>query len=1046
MSFGGSKKILVGGHAILDELSDEKRFHKGIGAIVSKVRHLTGDGLFTAPHDAPAWGVAHRILMPVFGPMKIREMFPEMKDLAQQLLLKWARYGDEEEIPITEDFTRLTLDTIALCSMDFRFNSFYKDEMHPFVESMNKVLKEAGTQAQFPEIINYTLRRFAVDKFNAEIAIMREIGASIIQKRRTHPVDSPDLLNTLIHGRDPQTGEGLSDELIIDELITFLVAGHETTSGLLSFAFYYLLANPSALAAARTEIDTVIGTAAITVEHLAQLPYLNAVLRETLRLQPTAPIYELIPFEDTVIGDKYSVKKGDSLLVILPAVHRDPAVWGTDADVFRPERMLDGDFEKLPKNAWKPFGNGSRACIGRAFAWQEALLVTALLLQNFDCKMADPGYLLKVKDTLTIKPDDFRMKVKLRRGRSATQLLTALGSVEGIERSTAAEGDNEEDGAAERKPMTILYGSNSGSCETLAHRLARDAEKKGWAARQIATLDAAVNKLPKGQPVIVVTASYDGQPADNAAKFVNWLEALDGKPLEGVTYAVFGCGHRDWQSTLYKVPTLINGLLEKAGARRIASMGTADSAVSNLLSDLDAWQEEKLWPALGHEADDSGEANLINSLLQVEISKPRRNKIYSNLVEATVTEARLLTAPGASKKKHVEVKLPPGIEYAPGDHMQVLPVNTRRDIQRALARFQLTWDALIKVSNKKSGIFPAGESIAAGELLGNYVELTQPATPKDIRILAAAAANPATKAALADLATLFSDASIGSARTSVLDLLTTHFPSAADIPLQFGTFLFLLPPLRLRTYSISSALAHHPGHASLTFSVVGSQETAAASPSTGPQGAGLPHLGVASNYLAELSAGDIVYVAHRPTKAWFGLPERLTTPIVMVAVGSGVAPFRGFVQERAFAIRTNNGTEEVAAAPALLFFGCRSPGVDDLYREEWDRFEEEGVVSVRRAYSRVEEGRELGRGEWQGYVQDVLRQEGQKEELTALWENGAKIYVCGSPKMAKAVKEVFANIAWDAARKNGDQEAAGMAAGEWFRRFENERCAVEIFA
>ncbi|GME45262.1 hypothetical protein M431DRAFT_81893 [Neofusicoccum parvum] len=1029
ITVGGNKKLLVGSHAILDELCDEKRFHKAVTGGVGKLRHLTEDGLFTAYHDQHTWGIAHRILMPVFGPMKIREMFPEMKDVAVQLCLKWARYGPEHAIAVTDDFTRLTLDTIALCSMDLRFNSFYKDQMHPFVDSMNEVLKEAGVQAQIPDLLNHTLRRGSVSSFHASIATMRATAAGLIARRRAHPVATPDLLNTLLHGRDPVTGEGLADSAIIDQLITFLVAGHETTSGLLSFAFYYLAAHPRCLAAARAEVDAVVGAGPIAVEHLARLPYLTAVLRETLRLQPTAPGFELSPFADTVVGGKYKISKDDVLLAILPAAHRDPAVWGPDADAFVPERMLDEAFERLPRNAWKPFGTGARACIGRAFAWQEALLVAALVLQCFDVEMVDPAYELRVKDSLTIKPDGFEVRVRLRRHASATELLEALG---GGVAAVGSEGEDGESGdeVGGGRPMTVLYGSNSGSCETLAHRLARDAAKMGWAAAPIATLDSAVEKLPTGQPVVVITASYDGEPADNAAEFVKWLEGLEGEPLKDVEYAVFGCGHRDWQATFHRIPKLIDDLLEKAGAKRVATIGTADSAVSDLLSDLDAWQEETLWPALGHETGAGDEADMIKSMLKVEISQPRRNKIYNNLVEGTVTETCLLTAPGAPVKKHVEILLPPGTTYAPGDHLQVLPVNPRRDVQRALARFHLTWDSLVKIGGKKNGVLPAKESIPAGELLGHYVELSQPATPKDLRILAAAATNPATKDALIHLAATFSSTTSATRAPSILNLLTSTnatIPSATTIPLPFGTFLSLLPPLRLRTYSISSSPTHHANHASLTFSVVASHQPAD-DPASAP-----PHLGVASNHLADLSRGDIVALALRPTKPCFHLPADPTTPTIMVAAGTGIAPFRGFVQERA-----------AHAGETLLFFGCRAPGVDDLYRDELDRLEAAGAVQVRRAYSRVEEGRALGPAEARGHVQELVA--ASRAELVGLWERGARVYVCGSPRMANAVKGVFAEVAWEVARGAGEVRGDGVGVGEWFGRFENGRYAAEIFA
>ena len=129
--------------------------------------------------------------------------------------------------------------------------------------------------------------------------------------------------------------------------------GHETTSGMLSFLFYHLLKNPSALQRARAEVDEVVGTSAVTLAHLKKIPYINACLRETLRLNPTASAFSIAPKQDEVIGGEYLIKKGTPMINLLPACHRDIDVYGEDADVFRPERMLDEAFNALPPNSWK---------------------------------------------------------------------------------------------------------------------------------------------------------------------------------------------------------------------------------------------------------------------------------------------------------------------------------------------------------------------------------------------------------------------------------------------------------------------------------------------------------------------------------------------------------------------------------------------------------------------------------------------------------------------------------------------------------------------
>lgn len=138
-----------------------------------------------------------------------------MHDIASQLVLKWARYGPAYKIPVTDDFTRLTLDTISLCSLDYRFNSFYSNEMHPFVDAMVRFLVESGRRANRPAIATTLLHRAANRQYEEDVELMKSISRDLVAARRAHPIDKKDLLNAMINGRDPKTGEGLSNELII---------------------------------------------------------------------------------------------------------------------------------------------------------------------------------------------------------------------------------------------------------------------------------------------------------------------------------------------------------------------------------------------------------------------------------------------------------------------------------------------------------------------------------------------------------------------------------------------------------------------------------------------------------------------------------------------------------------------------------------------------------------------------------------------------------------------------------------------------------------
>ena len=168
--------------------------------------------------------------MPAFGPLSIQSMFGEMHDIASQLVTKWARYGPDSKIDVTNDFTRLTLDSIALCAMDTRFNSFYKEDLHPFVHAMVGFLVESGLRAQRPGFANYFMRSTQF-RYHENIKLLHSVAQEAVQYRRAHPTDKKDLLNAMLNGRDPKTGEGLTDESVYNNMITFLIAGERSTPG-----------------------------------------------------------------------------------------------------------------------------------------------------------------------------------------------------------------------------------------------------------------------------------------------------------------------------------------------------------------------------------------------------------------------------------------------------------------------------------------------------------------------------------------------------------------------------------------------------------------------------------------------------------------------------------------------------------------------------------------------------------------------------------------------------------------------------------------------
>jgi cytochrome P450/NADPH-cytochrome P450 reductase len=1001
---------------LVDELCDESRFGKRVGGALQEIRAVAGDGLFTAHSDEPNWGKAHRILMPAFGPIAIRGMFDSMLDIADQMFVRWERFGPGAVIDVADNMTRLTLDTIALCAFDYRFNSFYQNEMHPFVSAMVGALQEAGERTRRPKLVS-NLMLSKARQFQADRELLESVARQLIAERRRDPRggEKRDLLNLMLNGVDPVTGEKLSDENIGHQMITFLIAGHETTSGLLSFATWLLLKNPAVLHKARAIVDEVLGREMPRVEHLAQLRYIEQILMESLRVWPTAAAFSVRPLKDTVLAGKYPLTPEDTVLILEPMLHRDPKVWGGDVEAFQPERFAPENAASLPPNAWKPFGNGARACIGRPFAMQEAQLVLAMMLQRFDIVLDDPSYTLKVRETLTLKPQDLRIRAKARHSAGALLRSAVPATPQKALAPQAATRTATEAGAA---PLLVLYGSNTGSSEAFANRIAGEAPAHGYAPT-VAAMDDYAGNLPKDGTIVVVTASYEGQPPDNARQFVPWVETLGKGALAGGRFAVFGCGNRQWARTYQAIPKRVDAALAKAGATRIVERGEADSG-GDFFGAFDEWYASLL-PRLDQAPGRGEAAALAAAKLEVEFVKAGREAALrlGDLVQGTVVENRELVdmrAPSARSKRHIEFALPEGMTYRAGDYLAVLARNPPEVVDRVLRRFGLAADTLVVLRRDGApSSLPTGRPISLGELLSNYVELAQPATRAQVATLAAATSCPPEKAELETMAGEAYDKAVLGPRCSVIDLLERFQSCTVDI----GQYLDMLPPMRARQYSISSSPLWKADHVTLTVAVVDAPALS---------GAGR-FRGVASSHLAGLQPGDRVSIAVRPSNNRFHPPADPRAPIVMICAGSGVAPFRGFLQDRAAQKR---GGRDVG--PALLFFGTNHPDVDYLYREEFEQWQQAGVVTLLPAFSQQPDGEV-------SFVQHRVWAE--RARVADLFRRGGTVYLCGDGRyMAPAVRETLVRIY---------QEASGASesdAQRWVDTIEHEhgRFVSDVFA
>ena len=382
------------------------------------MRLIVGDALFTADNDEPNWQLAHDILMPAFTREAMTGYHSIMLDVARELLVRWDAAAQRgHRIDVSADMTRLTLETIGRAGFGYRFDSFERDQPHPFVTAMTRALRYANLSMVAPMAPMRRILAGSRRKNQADVALMERTVDDVIAARRDNAApQTPDLLDRMLHATHPDTGHRLDPVNIRQQIITFIIAGHETTSGALSFALYYLTQHPQALARAQAEVDTLWGDTddpAPAFADIAKLRYVRAVLDEAMRLWPTAPAYLRVARADTVLGGRYPMKKGDWAMVLLPLLHRDPQAW-TDPERFDPDRFAPGQAKTRPPHAYKPFGTGQRACIGRQFALHEAVLALALILHRYDLE-PDSSYTLDIAESLTLKPQGFELTPTRRR-------------------------------------------------------------------------------------------------------------------------------------------------------------------------------------------------------------------------------------------------------------------------------------------------------------------------------------------------------------------------------------------------------------------------------------------------------------------------------------------------------------------------------------------------------------------------------------------------------------------------------------------------------
>lgn len=344
------------------------------------LRPALGNGLFLA--EGAHWRWQRRAAMPVFAPRNLTALTPVMTDAADESCRRIAARPGRQDM--YQEMLQTAFEVIAAVSMS-EDTAIPREVAH---RAIDRYLETAGKASlldilQIPAFVPRPKRVMG----KAIIAdLIRATDAAVEARMGREPADPPPLLDLLIGASDPETGRTMTAEELRDNLLTFLVAGHETTALTLSWALYLIAFDPDVQERARAEAQAALGDRPAGADDVANLPYIRQILLETMRLYPPVAILSRTAMKPDTLRDR-EVRKGDVMLLPFYALHRSEVLWD-DPNGFDPDRFEDP--KAIDRFAFLPFGAGPRVCLGMDFAMQEAVIVLATLLARFRFK-AIPG-------------------------------------------------------------------------------------------------------------------------------------------------------------------------------------------------------------------------------------------------------------------------------------------------------------------------------------------------------------------------------------------------------------------------------------------------------------------------------------------------------------------------------------------------------------------------------------------------------------------------------------------------------------------------------
>ncbi|KAL2958664.1 hypothetical protein AAZX31_18G220400 [Glycine max] len=398
LTFGPKSFLIVSDPSIAKHILREnsKAYSKGILAEI--LDFVMGKGLI--PADGEIWRVRRRAIVPALHQKYVAAMIGLFGQAADRLCQKLdAAASDGEDVEMESLFSRLTLDIIGKAVFNYDFDSLSNDT--GIVEAVYTVLREAEDRSVAPipvwEIPIWKDVSPRLRKVNAALKLINDTLDDLIAicKRM---VDEEELQfhEEYMNEQDPSilhfllaSGDDVSSKQLRDDLMTMLIAGHETSAAVLTWTFYLLSKEPRVMSKLQEEVDSVLGDQYPTIEDMKKLKYTTRVINESLRLYPQPPVLIRRSLEDDVLGE-YPIKRNEDIFISVWNLHRSPKLWD-DADKFEPERWaLDGPSPNETNQNFKylPFGGGPRKCVGDLFASYETVVALAMLVRRFNFQIA----------------------------------------------------------------------------------------------------------------------------------------------------------------------------------------------------------------------------------------------------------------------------------------------------------------------------------------------------------------------------------------------------------------------------------------------------------------------------------------------------------------------------------------------------------------------------------------------------------------------------------------------------------------------------------